>query len=410
MGNSLRVVRAFAATVESLPGVRAPATCAVSDRSVRSGSMRLLDRYLLRESLIPLGYCLSGFFVFWMAFDLLSQLDALQSHQLTVLEVAQYYAMKTPELLVTVLPLALLLALLYALTHHARHNELTAMRAAGVSLWRLSAPYLGVGLGFSLVVFGLNELWVPDSAARAEDILDRALRGTTNAPSREWERNLTFRNDRDGRRWDIGAYHVESGAMVRPHVEWRLPDGSARELFAERAWPTNGGWVFHQVQKFVTPAGPDAIPQRTQTNEVRLDFWETPALIASEIKINRLDARTASKRAALSLAEILQYRRLHPEVPAARRALVETQFHARLAMPWTCLVVVLIAIPFGAASGRRNVFVGVASSVGICFTFFVLQQVALALGTGQYLPPWLAGWGPNLIFAGAGVWLTGRIR
>lgn len=372
--------------------------------------MRLLDRYLLRELLIPLGYCLGGFFIFWMTFDLLSGLDDLQSHQLSVRDVAEYYAVKTPELVVTVLPLALLLALLYALTHHARHNELTAMRAAGIGLWRLSAPYLAVGLLFSLIVLALNEQWVPDSAARAEDILSRAQRGATNASTREWERNLTFRNDRDGRRWDIAAYHVQSGAMLRPHVEWRLPDGSAREIFAERAWPTNGGWVFHQVQKFVTPPDPTAIPQRTQTNELRLDFWETPALIASEIKINRLDARTASKRAALSLAEILQYRRLHPEVPAARRALLETQFHARLATPWTCLVVALIAIPFGAASGRRNVFVGVASSVGICFAYFVLQQLALALGTGEYVPPWLAGWGPNLLFGIAGGYLTSRVR
>jgi len=63
-----------------------------------------------------------------------------------------------------------------------------------------------------------------------------------------------------------------------------------------------------------------------------------------------------------------------------------------LAAPWTCLVVVLIALPFGAASGRRNVFVGVASSILICFIYFVLQQLGLALGRGAMCRP---GWPPG---------------
>jgi hypothetical protein len=72
--------------------------------------------------------------------------------------------------------------------------------------------------------------------------------------------------------------------------------------------------------------------------------------------------------------------------------------------------VVLIALPFGAASGRRNVFVGVAGSIFICFGFFVLSQLGLALGAGGVLPAWLAGWLPNLIFGTAGLWLTAKVR
>jgi lipopolysaccharide export system permease protein len=82
----------------------------------------------------------------------------------------------------------------------------------------------------------------------------------------------------------------------------------------------------------------------------------------------------------------------------------------RLAVPWTCLVVVLVALPFGVRSGRRSVLVGVASGIVICFVYFVLQQLALALGTGGYLPPWLAGWLPNLAFGLAGAVLTMRVR
>jgi lipopolysaccharide export system permease protein len=106
--------------------------------------------------------------------------------------------------------------------------------------------------------------------------------------------------------------------------------------------------------------------------------------------------------------EILQYLRLHPKPMQA--SLLYTKLQGRLATPWTCLVVVLIAIPFGAASGRRNVFVGVASSILIFFAYYVLQQVCLALGAGGSLPAWVAGWLPNLAFGLTGLWLTTRVR
>ena len=93
------------------------------------------------------------------------------------------------------------------------------------------------------------------------------------------------------------------------------------------------------------------------------------------------------------------------KLPAAPAA-----FPAAVAMPWTCVVVVLISLPFGAAQGRRNVFVGVASSVFICFIYFVLRELTLALGGGGRVEPWMAAWAPNLIFGLAGLVMTQRTR
>src|SRR5258707_3323171 len=137
--------------------------------------MRLLDRYLLRELLIPLAYCLCGFLIFWVFSDLFSQMAEFQRKKLVAHDIIAYYLVSTPEFLVVVVPIALLLALLYALTNHARHHEITAIRAAGVSLWRLCLPYLAVGFVASLALFALNELWVPQSVAAAEQILNRRV-------------------------------------------------------------------------------------------------------------------------------------------------------------------------------------------------------------------------------------------
>ena len=107
--------------------------------------MRLLDRYLLRELLVPLAYCVSGFLLLWIVADLVTELSSFQRYKVGAGGIAKYYLMKAPENLVLVLPMALLLAMLYALSNHARHQEITAIRGAGVSLWRLCLPYFGVG-------------------------------------------------------------------------------------------------------------------------------------------------------------------------------------------------------------------------------------------------------------------------
>ena len=105
--------------------------------------MRLLDRYFLRELLVPLFYCLSGFMIFWLTFDLFGELGDLQKAEISAGEIVRYYVYKLPELLVVVIPVALLLAMLYALANHSRHNELIAARAAGMGMWRLSAVRSG---------------------------------------------------------------------------------------------------------------------------------------------------------------------------------------------------------------------------------------------------------------------------
>ena len=135
--------------------------------------MRLLDRYLLRELFTPLGYCLGGIPDFW-AF-VLTVFNAMQEQdrKLSLTDIMQYAAAITPEFLASALPVALLLALLYTLANHARYNEITAMRAAGISLWRICAPYFAVGVVASFALFALNEFLVPRSTEWANQILTR---------------------------------------------------------------------------------------------------------------------------------------------------------------------------------------------------------------------------------------------
>ena len=374
--------------------------------------MRLLDRYLLRELLFPLGYCLCGFLIFWISSDLFVTLGDFQKRGLVARDIAEYYLVVTPEFLVVVLPIALLLALLYALTNHARHNEITAMRAAGMSLWRLSLPYLAVGLVASLALLAINELWAPQSDELAKTILERHLPARMRTAGAKEVQNLCFNNSRDGRNWGpISIYNPVTGEMIKPKVIWTRPDGS-RWLEAERAVPLSQGWRFYDVREFREDPKKNSVPVPSlRTNVLTLhEFTETRDEINSEIRISNSLTLKAARKADVPIHELLHYLRLHPDPSRSDGCWLYTKLQGRLAAPWTCLVVVLIALPFGVVSGRRNVFVGVAASIVLCFAYFILEQVGLALGTSGRLEPWVAAWFPNLFFGLTGLWLTARIR
>jgi lipopolysaccharide export system permease protein len=373
--------------------------------------MRLLDRYLLRELLVPFGYCLGGFFIFWISSDLLMELDSLQKRKLGLLDVVEYYAVRSPELLALILPIAFLLALLYALTNHGRHHELTAIRAAGVSLWRLSFPYLATGLMLSGGVFSLNEWWVPEAASAAEAVKNRYVTDGRSESGRRWETKVGFINTRENRKWFIAAFNLSNHEMTNVHIEWILPDGTRRVINADQAAWVSGNWVFTNVHETVYPPTPGAYPDPPVQTSVKVmtELTETPEQIESEIKAGKIGSLREARNAQFSVREILNYKRLHSDT-SDKVTMMDTMLHARLAAPWTCIVVVLIALPFGAQAGRRNVFVGVASSIVICFSYFVLQQLAMAMGTRGSVPPAVAAWLPNALFGLAGVGMTWRIR
>ncbi len=491
--------------------------------------MRLLDRYLLRELLLPLGVCLSGFLIFWVAFDVLGELENLQKDHAPWLGVAHLYWIRMPEMLLTILPVGELLALLYALTQHSRHHELTAMRAAGIGLWRICLPYLVVGFGLSAGLYFLNEVAFPD-AREHEDRLRADWRDPAGiGGARNWVSNVQFQNPALRTSWRIGAFNQVTGELRQVRVQtflaedawqevtasgghwtsvvWQLTNGleyihrsahddapasrqkpslsvaelggaldvvsawpgestvrqigtnsipwkvhlnfadaaadrkwsigelnpangdltdlrgrgpvgagARRTLIADAALWTNGVWRFQtrtvKVHEFLFRSTVDDYPFNMEWDELDApELADTPEVIRSEVRVgSQMGKQVALQKTQLSAREIEIYRRLHPNLSRPDRARLDTQMEVRLAAPWTCAVVVLIAIPFGAPSGRRNVFFGVAGSLAIAFSYFVLQRLGFALGQSGQVAPWLAAWLPNLAFALTGIFLISRVR
>jgi lipopolysaccharide export system permease protein len=369
--------------------------------------MRLLDRYLFRELLSPLAYCLGGILIYGTFATLFNELHEFQERKLHLLDIVEYSIAVTPEFLVMVLPITVLLALLYTLTELSRSNEITAMRAAGISLWRICVPYFIVGIVASAALFALNEFLVPRSANWADHILTCYVQKPGDAEMQKAFRGFTSAH----RQWQFGEYRINTAEMIYPIVFWKSPDGSIRQLHADSAIWTNRVWTFFNAAEYSQADAQAPLVPSLQTNVLAMpEFDETPSQIKSEIKISGYLVLGVVRKADISLKDILGYLRLHPDPPRSISSQLLTELHGRLAAPWTCLFVVFIAIPFGVASGRRNLFVGVAGSIFICFAYFVIQKISLALGSSGNIPGWLAAWLPNFIFGATGLFLMAGVR
>ncbi len=360
--------------------------------------------------MVPVAYAFGGFYLFIVAFHVFNELPRYQNNNLGAGDILQYYFCLTPELLGDVLPVALLLGMLYALAQHSRNNEMVAIRSAGVNVWRLAAPYLFVGTLASVTLFASNEWLMPRAQIKAARILESRHTDPEKKTDAQWTPGrISFRNERDHRSWNIGSFNRDTYSMVQVDVGWTDDFGNTQRMFAKSGRREGDVWIFENVELHQPDPQNPFLPLKTITNSLAMPgFNETPELIASEIKIGSMDRSRLAKRVRFSLREIANYLELHPRLEGTKAAELQTQWHGRLALPWKCLVVVFLALPFGLLPGRHNVMVAVGSAIGLVFLFFFLSRFALALGTGGHIPGWLAGWSPILLFGGGGTWMIHR--
>ncbi len=361
--------------------------------------MKLIDRYLFTGLMVPLFYCLSAFIMIFIIFDLFSHLSDFIEAGTPFLQIFRYYLYLIPSFIIYVVPISLLLAVLYSLSQLTRNNEITAIRACGVSLYRLMVPYIIVGFFASGAVWVMNESFAPRSAYWTEQF----IRGEQHRDddSAFIARNLAYRNPRENRNWFIGEFDTRTYDMRHIEVTELREDGTDKIKYtAPKGQWLDGRWWFTgvQIQKFDpqgNPLLPETSPHRTMT-----EFSETPREFVNVTK----DPEFLSSR------ELLEFLDVHQDMSPDAVARIRVDLHYRLAMPWTCLIVTLLGLPIGSHTGRRGALLGVALALTLFFSYYVFINFGLALGKNQTLPPWLAAWFPNILFLGIGLVELYRLR
>lgn len=362
--------------------------------------MKLIDKHILHTICVPLAYCLAAFLMLFVIFDLFNHLSDFIDAGTPFPLIVKFYLYLIPSVLIFIAPISLLLAILYGLSQLTRNNELTAMRASGVSLYRLMTPIIAVGFLASIAVSVVNETLAPWSAYWTDQFI-QSEKHEDDRPFHISE-DLPFRDPNTRRVWMIGEFDRQTFDMRRIEVIQQREDGSDEKRIQARAarWLDGQWWFVEATLQPLDESGFPSGPSHMEALRKMEEFTETPRDFINVLK----DPEFLSSR------ELLAFIQAHEHVSRDTLAIHEVNLHYRLAMPWTCLVVTLIGLPIGSHTGRKGAFRGIAIALGMFFSFYVLINFGMALGKNQTLPPGIAVWLPNVVFLLIGMVLVRRMR
>ena len=355
--------------------------------------MRILDRYVLRNFLQVYLYCIAGFISIWLVFDISDNISTFIDERISLLLAVRYYATQVPQVFIILLPVSLLLALLFTLGRMSRANEVVSMLTAGVSLPRVLVPLIGMGLLTVTASMALNYSLAPHAELARKTLLSEARA----RPAALIEGQI-FRNRTDDRTWFVQNFRHGGNSFNNVQVLQQDPnDNIVTNYLATRAFyrPETKAWELENAKVVHYDHTGNIIDEQIYPL-LRVEHWsETPFRLGS-----------ANVRAEfLSLPELREYLHFNADFPETLLAPFRTHFQYRLALPWTCLVVVCIAAPLGIGYSRRGVLSSVAAAVILVFSMNFLTHLFLALGEGDRISAWTAAWTPNLLFAAIGLYL-----
>jgi len=361
---------------------------------------RIIDEYIVREFATLFVLALSGFVLLLIVFTFFDLLGDILRNHIALAIVGEYLLNLTPSMLYLTAPLAVLIAVLVTFSVLNRNSEIIAMKATGISLYRLVIPIVSIAACLAVCLFLFDQYYLPQ-ANRRQESLRNVIKG--RPPQ-------TYFNPEE--HWIFGPRALPGDPGCIFYYEFFDPDTNefanlsvfefepltfqlTRRIFAKRAawdddsatWHFENGWV-RDIQ------GSNVTGYRTfletSFTEMRAtpDYFKKEALESQEMNFGQLDRYIRdlrqsgfdTKRLSVALWQKLSY-------------------------PLVAVVMAVLAIPFALSMGRRGSITGIAVAIGVALAYRVVDTLFGAMGNVNYLPASVAAWSADILFALVGGYL-----
>ena len=359
-------------------------------------SSHVMDRYLIREFLSYLGLGVGVGAALFVVVDLVQTLDRYLRIKPPLLYILEHFVYRLPAGLYEGFPVIVLVSTLFLFLALSRQHELTALKAAGVSLYRVSLPILLLAFGVTLGSVVFQETVLPVLNAKGEEVDRIKIRG--EVPRHLQRRTQIWYRSSDSRFFrlellDPVGQQMDGLTILEIDRNYRL----LNRLDAGRARWTAQGWEFERgvFRDFGQDGAVEAVP-------FTLSSLELPESIEDF-------ARTQQPPEAMSFRELRAYLiKLQESGHQVGKYMV--QLYSKLSFPLIHMIMVLVAIPFALQWPRGGRMIGIALAVAISMGYWLVSSMALSFAKADLLPPFLAAWTANIVFAGLGVSLFLRAR
>ena len=365
----------------------------------------LLDRYVARAYLGHLLLVLVAFCSIFLLAHFMDIFDDIQQHKVKGKVVLHFYAYYIAAIVYLMLPVAALVAPLITFGIFTRRNEITAMKAGGVSIYRAVLPVLLAGMLQSALLFGAGEYLLPYTNKLADRDFD-VIKGRPPQSSSLQERRWILGSDQRIYNYDYmsgateAASRNEESALYGLSVfdldlkHWGLRD----RIFAAKA-----RWI-------PFPGRRDPPGYYELERGWRMSFGKQTAYKEFDLARTREIEPPGYFRREAPESDTMRYDELKQHVVSLeKRGLdvtkLRVQLERKLAFPVVCIVMTLIGVPFSFVVGKKGALYGIGASIVIAILYWGALGIFEALGNNALLPALLAAWAANLLFAAAGLYL-----
>jgi LPS export ABC transporter permease LptG/LPS export ABC transporter permease LptF len=373
-------------------------------RARRSVFPRILDKYVVFEFLKVFALVLIGLVVLLLVFTFFDLVGDILRNHIALPIVGEYLINLTPDMLYQIAPLAVLIAVLVTFGVLNRNSELIAMKATGISLYRLVVPIVTISAILAVSLFLFDEYYLPQ-ANRRQEALRNIIKGKPPQTVLHPEHNWIFGEPRPGEPGRIFYYQFfDPGQNEFANLSVFEFDPStfamSRRIFAARAiWdPEKSTWRFRNGwQRDFEGAAVVENSYRTFQQTTFAEIHEDPGYFTKEAK----------------QAQEMNFGQLNRYIADLRQSGLDTMvlrvalWH-KLAYPLIAIVMAILAIPFALSMGRRGSLTGIAVAIFVALTYFVADSLFGAMGNHNYLPAALAAWSPDILFGLTGGYLLLR--
>jgi len=360
---------------------------------------QILDTYILSNFLFYFTVLLASFVSMSLIYNFFELLGDIVQNQISLAKVFSYLFFLTPQVIYKTLPITVLVGVLVTFGVLTKHNEVTAFKACGVSLYRLAVPILMASVFLSVGLFTFDYYYVPE-ANRRQDALRNEIKGrpvqTYLSPERKW----IF--GKGSRIYNYKFFDKDENVMGGVYVFELQPVtyNLVRQISAERAhwqaslqtWVFENGWQreFH---------GNESVPLTSFQAQTFPELNEPPSYFLKEVK----------QDSQMNFQELDSYIR-DLQQSGFNTVKLRVQFYQKFSQPLFVLIMAMIAIPFAFLVGNRGAMAGIGVSIGIAVTYWGVGLLFEKLGDVNQLPPAVAAWSPDALFALTGLYLLLRMR
>jgi len=352
--------------------------------------MKILDKYLVKQFLQTVIFGLLAFTVLFVIIDLMENMDDFIDQNVAANIIVEYYFVFVPEIFRLMIPVAVLLACLFTVGKLSNQNELTALKASGLSLYRFMIPFLAAGFVISILAAGFGGYIVPAANKHKVNIEQNYMKKGLVALGG----NIIFQDSKT-RIVNILSYSTFSGQANRVSIQEFDPNNSTKminrvDANSMKYDSVNNKWILTGgTKRYFTDNGEKAetFAEMTLSN---LNFQPHDVLE----KQQKPEELTFDE-----LSELADERLRSGNDPTS----IEIEYHSRYAFAFASLVVVFFGLPISANKRKGGLAVQFGISLLVTFLYLVFMKVSQAFGKNGVMDPIITAWFANFIFLLVGI-------